>query len=93
MALETRKRFLDMAVRDKLTLASEGLPATMRTALHIAPLLVLPAERHTAVWAGVVFHLSTSSLGEGIQILGCGLPYAGPVACARSSHRLPSDKA
>src|SRR6476646_3429670 len=41
----------------------EGLPAAMRTALHIAPLLVLPAERHAAVWTGVLFHLSTSTLG------------------------------
>src|SRR6202045_2525075 len=45
----------------------EGLPAAMRTALHIAPLLVLPAERHAAVWTGVLFHLSTSTLGGGIQ--------------------------
>jgi hypothetical protein len=33
--------------------------------LHIAPLLVLPAERHAAVWTGVLFHLSTSTLGGG----------------------------
>src|SRR6478672_3675870 len=34
----------------------EVLPATMRTALHIAPLLVLPAESDAAIRAVVEYH-------------------------------------
>jgi hypothetical protein len=42
--------------------APQCLPAAMRTALHIAPVLVLPTERHAAVGTGVAFHRRDASL-------------------------------
>src|SRR5262249_41662298 len=56
--------------------APQCLPAAMRTAFHVTPVLVLLADGHTTVGTGVVFHLgrsrrrgrmfTTLSLGGGV---------------------------
>jgi hypothetical protein len=58
--------------------APQRLPAAMRTAFHVTPVLVLLADGHTTVGTGVVFHLGRSrrrgrmfrtlSLGGGLTI-------------------------